>query len=38
MAGQISGLINKEESCKEIIEDLINGAKDTISKSGGLYE
>ena len=38
MAGQISGLINKEESCKEIIEDLINGAKDTISKFGGLYE
>ena len=38
MAGQISGLINKEESCKEIIEDLINGAKDTILKFGGLYE
>ena len=38
MAGQISGLINREESCREIIEDLINGAKDTISKLGGLYE
>lgn len=38
MAGQISGLINKEESCKEIIENLINGAKDIISKFGGLYE
>ncbi|MGL4847883.1 MAG: enoyl-[acyl-carrier-protein] reductase FabK [Clostridium sp.] len=30
MAGQISGLINKEESCKEIIEDLMNGAKKLI--------
>ncbi|WP_195970132.1 enoyl-[acyl-carrier-protein] reductase FabK [Clostridium thermobutyricum] len=30
MAGQISGLINKEETCKEIVEDLINGAKSLI--------
>ena len=38
MAGQIAGLVNKEETCKEIIEDLINGAKDTIRGVGGLYE
>lgn len=30
MAGQISGLINKEQTCSEIIEDLINGAKSLI--------
>lgn len=30
MAGQISGLINKEETCSEIIEDLMNGAKSLI--------
>ncbi|MEG1480922.1 enoyl-[acyl-carrier-protein] reductase FabK [Clostridium sp.] len=38
MAGQISGLITKEETCKEIIEDLINGAKETMKNVGGLYE
>lgn len=38
MAGQIAGLVNKEETCKEIIEDLINGAKAIISNVGGLYE
>ena len=38
MAGQISGLVNKEETCKEIIEDLINGASCTINNFGGLYE
>ncbi|MGL5416557.1 MAG: enoyl-[acyl-carrier-protein] reductase FabK [Clostridium sp.] len=30
MAGQISGLIKKEETCKEIIDDLMNGAKKLI--------
>lgn len=30
MAGQISGLIKKEETCKEIIEDLMSGAKSLI--------
>ncbi|MGL4876393.1 MAG: enoyl-[acyl-carrier-protein] reductase FabK [Clostridium sp.] len=30
MAGQISGLINREETCKEIIEDLMDGAKKLI--------
>lgn len=38
MAGQIAGLVNKEETCKEIIEDLINGAKAVIRDVGGLYE
>lgn len=38
MAGQIAGLVNKEETCKEMIEDLINGAKAVISNVGGLYE
>ena len=27
MAGQIAGLVNKEQSCKEIIEEIINEAK-----------
>lgn len=38
MAGQIAGLVNKEETCKEIIEDLINGASFIINNFGGLYE
>lgn len=38
MAGQISGLVNKEETCHEIIQDLINSAKSTIENVGGLYE
>lgn len=36
MAGQIAGLVTKEESCREIIEDLINGAKKVIDNFGGL--
>jgi len=32
MAGQIAGLINKEQTCQEIIEDLITGAKETIER------
>ncbi|WNZ93985.1 enoyl-[acyl-carrier-protein] reductase FabK [Streptococcus iniae] len=32
MAGQIAGLIKKEESCKEIIEDLYYGASEIIAK------
>ena len=35
MAGQISGLINKEQTCKEIVEDLINGAKSLIKDLEG---
>ncbi len=39
MAGQISGLINKEQTCKEIVEDLINGAKSLIKDlEGQLWE
>ena len=25
MAGQIAGLVSKRETCKEIIDDLVNG-------------
>lgn len=32
MAGQIAGLIQQEQSCKEIIQDLIEGAKEALSK------
>lgn len=35
MAGQISGLINKEQTCKEIVEDLINGPKSLIKDLEG---
>lgn len=38
MAGQVSGLINKEESCHDIIQDLMNGAKVALDTVGGLYE
>ena len=38
MAGQISGLIKKEETSKEIIEDLMDGAKEAIEKVGRIYE
>ncbi len=38
MAGQVSGLVNKEETCYEIVQDLINGAKIALEKVGGLYE
>ena len=34
MAGQIAGLVVKEESCKEIIEDVINSS-DLIMKNFG---
>ncbi|GAA0069508.1 enoyl-[acyl-carrier-protein] reductase FabK [Clostridium sardiniense] len=38
MAGQVSGLINKEESCYDIIQDLMNGAKVALDTVGGVYE
>lgn len=38
MAGQVSGLINKEESCYDIIQDLMNGAKVALDTVGGIYE
>lgn len=37
MAGQIAGLIKKEESCKEIIEDLYYGASETIAKEAARW-
>lgn len=30
MAGQIAGLVSKEETCQEILEDLYNGAREVI--------
>lgn len=32
MAGQIAGLLNKEETCEEILKDLYYGAKEVIMK------
>jgi len=32
MAGQIAGLINKEETCEEIIQDIMTGAEKLLSK------
>ncbi|RMI48444.1 enoyl-[acyl-carrier-protein] reductase FabK [Streptococcus iniae] len=37
MAGQIAGLIKKEESCKEIIEDLYYGASEIIAKEAARW-
>ena len=38
MAGQISGLINKEQSCKEIIEEIMRKASDRFQDFGGNNE
>lgn len=38
MAGQIAGLVVKRESCKEIIEDIITGAKLRMNYFGGNNE
>lgn len=38
MAGQISGLINKEQSCKEIIEEIMREASDRFKDFGGNNE
>ena len=32
MAGQIAGLLTKEETCEEILKDLYYGAKEVIMK------
>lgn len=37
MAGQISGLINKEESCKDIIEDYMTVCKQVISQQAKIW-
>ena len=33
MAGQIAGLVSKEQSCKEIIEEIISEVKDIAGKT-----
>lgn len=38
MSGQIAGLIKKEQTCKEIIEELFSEAKELFEKFGGRYE
>lgn len=38
MAGQIAGIVNKEQTCKEMIEELFNEAKVAIENCGGWDE
>jgi hypothetical protein len=38
MAGQISGLISEEKSCKEIVEEIVFEAKNIILTRGRLWE
>ncbi|MGL4774351.1 MAG: enoyl-[acyl-carrier-protein] reductase FabK [Clostridium sp.] len=38
MAGQISGLINKEQTCMEMINELFDEAREVIKGVGGKYE
>lgn len=38
MAGQISGLVNKEQTCKEIIDELVSEADGIFKKLGGYNE
>ena len=38
MAGQIAGLVRKEQSCSEIINEMFNEAKDVINKINGIIE
>ena len=38
MSGQIAGLVNKEQTCKEIIEELFTEAKVLFDKFGGKHE
>jgi enoyl-[acyl-carrier protein] reductase II len=38
MSGQIAGLIKKEQTCKEIIEELFSEAKQVYNNFGGKYE
>lgn len=37
MAGQIAGLIKEEKSCKEIVEDIMAEAKETILKRANMF-
>ncbi|MGL5151065.1 MAG: enoyl-[acyl-carrier-protein] reductase FabK [Clostridium sp.] len=38
MAGQIAGIIKKEQSCSEMINELFEEAREVISSVGGKYE
>lgn len=38
MSGQIAGLINREQTCKEMIEELFSEAKELFEKFGGKHE
>lgn len=38
MAGQIAGLVNKEQTCKEIIDELVSEADSIFKKLGGYNE
>ncbi len=38
MSGQIAGMINKEQTAKEIIEELFKGADERLKLFGGRYE
>ena len=38
MSGQIAGLINKEQTCKEMIEELFEEANEIFKRFGGKYE
>ena len=38
MAGQISGLIKKQESCKDIIEGMVSDAESCIKEKAALFE
>lgn len=38
MSGQIAGLVNKEQTCKEMIEELFDEAKELFVKFGGKNE
>lgn len=37
MAGQIAGLVNKQQTCKEIITELVNGAVEVLNDRYALY-
>ncbi len=37
MAGQISGMVNEETTCKELIEKMMNEAVETLNKASDLY-
>ena len=38
MAGQIAGLVNKEQSCKEIIMEIVDETEKLLKNCGGKYE